>query len=222
MEQIELKAETREATRKRVRHIRAEGYVPGVLYGRQTENTPIQIESKTLHKVLSMAGGNVLIGLQVGDNEPVPTLAREVQRDIIRNNIIHIDFLQVVMTERIAADIPLVFVGEAPATKELGGILVHGMDAVEVECLPADLPASIEVDVSSLVNFNDSLTVSHLQVPSAVTILSDPETMMARIEAPRIVEEEEEEIVEEEEEVLEEPEMVGKKAEVEQEEAEEK
>lgn len=220
MEQIELKAETREATRKRVRHIRAEGYVPGVLYGRQTENTPIQIESKTLHKVLSMAGGNVLIGLQVGDNEPVPTLAREVQRDVIRNNIIHIDFLQVVMTERIAADIPLVFMGEAPATKELGGILVHGMDSVEVECLPADLPASIEVEVSSLVNFNDSLTVSHLQVPSAVTILSAPDTMMARIEAPRIVEEEEE-IVEEEEEVLEEPEVVGKKAEVEEEEAEE-
>jgi len=220
MEQIELKAETREATRKRVRHIRAEGYVPGVLYGRQTENTPIQIESKTLHKVLSMAGGNVLIGLQVGDNEPVPTLAREVQRDVIRNNIIHIDFLQVVMTERIAADIPLVFVGQAPATMELGGILVHGMDAVEVECLPADLPASIEVDVSSLVNFNDSLTVSLLQVPPEVTILSDPDTMMARIEAPRIVEEEEE-IVEEEEEVLEEPEVVGKKAEVEEEEAEE-
>ena len=218
MEQIELKAETREATRKRLKHIRAEGYVPGVLYGRQTENTPIQIESKTLHKVLSMAGGNVLIGLQVGDNDPVPTLAREVQRDIIRHNIIHIDFLQVVMTERITADIPLVFVGEAPATKELGGILVHGMDAVEVECLPADLPASIEVDVSSLVNFNDSLTVSLLQVPSAVTILSDPETMMARIEAPRIVEEEEE-IVEEEEEVLAEPEVVGKK--VEEEEAEE-
>jgi len=220
MEQIELKAETREATRKRVRHIRAEGYVPGVLYGRQTENTPIQMESKALHKVLSMAGGNVLIELQVGDNEPVPTLAREVQRDILRNNIIHIDFLQVVMTERITADIPLVFVGEAPATKELGGILVHGIDSVGVECLPADLPASIEVDVSSLVNFNDSLTVSLLQVPSAVTILSDPETMMARIEAPRIVEEEEE-IVEEEEEVLEEPEMVGKKAEVEKEEAEE-
>ena len=220
MEQIELKAETREATRKRVRHIRAEGYVPGVLYGRQTENTPIQIESKTLHKVLSMAGGNVLIGLQVGDNEPVPTLAREVQRDILRNNIIHIDFLQVVMTERITADIPLVFVGEAPATKELGGILVHGIDSVGVECLPADLPASIEVDVSSLVNFNDSLTVSFLQVPSAVTILSDPDTMMARIEAPRIVEEEEE-IVEEEEEVLEEPEVVGKKVEVEEEEAEE-
>ena len=218
MEQIELRAEAREATRKRVRHIRAEGYVPGVLYGRQTENTPIQIESKTLHKVLSMAGGNVLIGLQVGDNEPVPTLAREVQRDIIRHNIIHIDFLQVVMTERITADIPLVFVGEAPATKELGGILVHGIDAVEVECLPADLPASIEVDVSSLVNFNDSLTVSLLQVPSAVTILSDPDTMMARIEAPRIVEEEEE-IVEEEDEVLTEPQMVGKK--VEEEDAEE-
>lgn len=209
MEQIELKAEPRTLTGRRARRLRDQGYVPAVVYGSQVEATPIQIEGKTLQKVLTEAGGNTLIALQVGKKKPVLALAREIQRDVIRHNILHVDFFQVIMTEKITAEIPLVLTGEAPAVEEIGGILVHGLNTVEVQCLPADLPSAIEVDLSSLVEFNDLVAVADLSVPASVTILSDPESVIARIEAPRMVEEEEE-VLEEEIEVSAEPELVGK------------
>ncbi len=219
MEQIELKVEPRTLTGRRAKKLRDQGYVPAIVYGSQVEATPIQVESKALQKVLTRAGGNTLIALQIGNKKPVLTLAREIQRDIIRHNILHVDFYRVVMTEKIAAEIPLVLTGEVPALAN-GGILVHGLNTVEVQCLPADLPSAIEVDLSSLVEFNDLVAVADLQVPSSVTILSDPESVIARIEAPRLIEEEEE-VVEEEVEVPTEPELVGKaEAEEEAEEAE--
>jgi large subunit ribosomal protein L25 len=207
MEQIELKAESRTLTGRHVKRIRANGYVPAVLYGSHVEATPIQIEGKALQKALAKAGGNVLIALQIGNKKPVLTLARETQRDPIRHHILHIDFYQVVMTEKITAEVPLVFMGEAPAVKH-GGILVHGLNTVEVQCLPADLPAAIEVDLSSLVEFHDMVSVANLQVPASVTLLSEPGSVVARIEAPRLVEEEE---AEEAAPAAAEPELVGKR-----------
>jgi large subunit ribosomal protein L25 len=208
MEQIALKAEPRTLIGRHVKELRVQGYVPGVVYGSQVESTPIQVEGKSLQKVLAKAGGNTLIELQIGKKKPVLTLAREIQRDSIRHNILHVDFYRVVMTERITAEVPLVLTGKAPALEE-GGILVHGLNTIEVQCLPADLPSKFEVDLSSLAEFNDLVAVGDLQVPPAVTIISDPESVIARIEAPRIVEEEVE-VLEEEVEVSAEPELVGK------------
>jgi large subunit ribosomal protein L25 len=208
MEQIELKAEPRTLTGRHVKELRAQGYVPGVVYGSHVETTPIQVEGKSLQKVLAKAGGNTLIELQIGRKKPVLALAREIQRDVIRHNILHVDFYRVVMTERITAEVPLVLTGKAPAIEE-GGVLVHGLNTVEVQCLPADLPSTFEVDLSSLAEFNDLVAVADLQVPSAVTIISDPDSVIARIEAPRIVEEEVE-VLEEEVEVSAEPELVGR------------
>ena len=217
MEQIELKAEPRELRGKHVKRIRAEGYVPAVLYGSKVKATSIQIESKVLQRVLAQAGGNTFIALQVGSKKPVTTLAREVQRDAIRHHILHADFYQVVMTERITVEVPLVFTGEATAVKEHGGILVHGLDRVEIQCLPADLPSSIEVNLASLTSLHARLTVADLQVPSSATILSEPESVIARIEAPRKAEEVEavEEVPTEVE-----PEVVGRRERKEEEEAE--
>jgi large subunit ribosomal protein L25 len=206
MEQIELKAERRAFTGRQVKRLRAEGFVPAVLYGSHVEATPIQLEGKALQKALAKAGGNVLIALQIGNKKPVLTLAREIQRDPIRHHILHLDFYQVVMTEKITAEVPLVFVGETPAIKR-GGILVHGLNTVEVQCLPADLPGSIEVDLSSLVEFHDMISVADLQVPPSVVIMSEPESVVARIEAPRLVEEE----VEVAAAAPAEPELVGKR-----------
>jgi len=208
MEQIELKADPRTLIGRHAKRLRDQGYVPAVVYGSQVETTPIQVEGKTLQKVLTKAGGNTLISLQVGKKKPVLTLAREIQRDVIRHNILHVDFYQVIMTEKITAEIPIVLSGEAPAVED-GGILVHGLSTVEVQCLPADLPSAIEVDLSPLAEFNDLVAVGDLQVPSLVTILSDADSVIARIEAPRMVEVEEE-VLEEEIEVSAEPELVGK------------
>lgn len=190
MEQIELRAEPRTLTGRHVKTLRAEGYVPAIVYGsHQVEATPIQVESKVLQKVLTKAGGNKLIALQIGNKKPVLALAREIQRDSIRHHILHVDFYQVVMTEKIAAEVPLVLIGEAPSV-ERGGILVHGLNTVEVQCLPADLPSAIEIDLSSLTEYNDMVTVADLKVPASVVILSDAGSVVARIEAPRLLEEE--------------------------------
>ncbi len=211
MEQIELKAEPREWIGRHVKRVRTQGYVPAVLYGSHIEPTPIQIESKALQKVLAKAGGNTLVALQIGKKRPVLTLAREIQRDVIRHHILHVDFYQVVMTEKITAEVPLVLTGKAPAVDAHGGILVHGLNTVEVQCLPGDLPSSLEVDLSPLAEFNDLISVADLQVPPSVTILSEPESVIARIEAPRMMEEEEEEV--EEAVAAAEPELVGRKEE---------
>jgi len=218
MEQIELKAEPRQISGKQVRQLRAEGFVPAVLYGSKIQATPIQIASKPLHKALAQAGGNTFIALQVGDKKPVLALAREVQRDALRHQIIHADFYQVVMTEKITVEVPLVFVGDAPALKD-GGILVHGLDTIEVQCLPADVPPSIEVDLSSLIDFHSRVAVADLHLPPAVTILSEPESLVAHIEAPRKAEEEE--VVEEVVFAAVEPELVAKREKKEEEEEEE-
>jgi large subunit ribosomal protein L25 len=196
MEQVELRAESRALTGKHVKRLRVQGYVPAVVYGSHAEATSIQVESKALHKALAQAGGNTLIALQIGNDQPILTLAREVQRDTIRHHVLHVDFYQVVMTEKISAEIPVVLVGESPAVKEKDGVLVHGLNSVEVECLPADLPSSIQVDLSSLTDYNNLVSVADLPVPPSVTILSDPGSVVVRIEAPRLLEEELEERME--------------------------
>lgn len=206
MEALELKGEVREVTGRQVKHLREAGLVPAVLYGRDVEPASIQIHEKPLAKVLRQAGTHQLISLQVGNNQPVLTLVRDIQRDVMKHSYLHVDFYAVKMTEKVTARIPLIFVGEAPAVAEMGGILTHGLDEVEVECLPADLIPSIEVSLVSLVHLNDTITVADLQVPPTVSILSDSESMVAKVEPPRTAEALEGAEVE----VSAEPEVVGR------------
>ena len=215
MEQVELNADLRTHFGKQVRQLRAQGWVPAVVYGSHYPTTPIQIEAKALQKTLARAGGSKLIKLQIADREPVSVLTREVQRDLLRHHVIHVDFQQVVMTEKITAEVPLHLIGEAPAVKDLGGILVYGVDRIEVHCFPADLPPAIEEDLSALRHFHDAITVGDLKLPETVTVLTEPETTIARIEAPRIAEAVEEAA---EEAPAEEPEIVRRRAEREAEE----
>jgi large subunit ribosomal protein L25 len=199
MEALDLKAEVREIKRRHVKQIRQQGLVPAVLYGRDLEPTLLQIEARALHKVLVEAGTHQLISLQVGRKKPRMTLARDIQRDVIKHNFLHVDFYAVKMDEKVTAHVPLVLEGVAPAVRELGGILTQGLDELEIECLPSDLISAIEVNIDGLVDFHDSITVSDLRVPSTITILSDLATMVAKVEPPRKVEELE--ALEEEEEV---------------------
>ncbi|PWH20870.1 MAG: 50S ribosomal protein L25 [Ardenticatenia bacterium] len=215
MDQIELRADLRTHFGKQVQQLRAQGWVPAVVYGSHYPTTPIQVEAKALQKTLARAGGSKLIRLQIAGREPISVLTREVQRDLLRHHIIHVDFQQVVMTEKITAEVPLHLIGEAPAVKDFGGILVYGIDHVEVHCFPADLPAAIEVDLSVLKRIHDAITVGDLKLPEAITVLTEPETMIARIEAPRIAEVVEEAV---EEAPTEEPELVRRRPEREEEE----
>lgn len=204
MEALELKAEVRQITGKQVAQLRRQGYVPAVIYGNNLENDLIQIEAKALRKVLAQAGTHQLIALQVGNKRPMMTLARELQIDSIKRSYLHVDFYAVNMKEKVTAQVPVIFEGVSPAVKDLDGILVHGMTELEIECLPGDLIAAIEVNIEGLVELDDMITVADLKVPSSITVLSDPESMVAKVEAPRI----EEEAVEEEAPVSVEPEVL--------------
>jgi large subunit ribosomal protein L25 len=208
METLELKADVREITGKHVKRLRQEGLVPAVLYGRETASTLIQVHEKALYKVLREAGTHQLISLNIGKKKSVMTLARDIQRDVIKHNYLHVDFYAVKMDEKVTAQVPLIIEGVAPAVKDEGGILTQGLDELEIECLPNDLISAIEVNVEGLINFNDSISVSDLTVPSSITILSDPDSMVAKVEPPRMVEEEEEEIEEEVEVGVTEPEVL--------------
>jgi large subunit ribosomal protein L25 len=188
MEALELKAEVRAASQT-LAQIRRSGLVPAVLYGRDVETIPLQIEAKTLQKVLKEAGTHQLISLQIDKRKPMMTLVREMQRDTIKHNYVHVDFYAVKMDQKITASVPLVVVGVAPAVKDLAGILTHGLDEIEIECLPSDLVSAIEVNVDHLTQLNDTITVAELKVPNTIIILSDPDSMVVKIEPPRKAEE---------------------------------
>jgi large subunit ribosomal protein L25 len=207
MDALELKADVRKVTRGYVRQLRRQGLVPAVLYGKDVESTLLQIDEKALYKVIREAGTHQLISLKVGKARPQMTLARDVQRDVLKHNYLHVDFYAVKMDEKVTAQVPLIFEGEAPAARDQGGILTQGLDELEIECLPSDLIAAIEVNLESLVEYNDTIIVADLTVPDTITVLSDPESLVAKVEPPRLVEEEEE-VEEEEVPVSAEPEVI--------------
>ncbi len=192
MEALELKAQSREVIRRGIKDLRLQGLVPAVMYGKNLETKSLQVDARSLGKVLSVAGTHQLISLKIGDQKPRMTLARDIQRDYINRDYLHVDFYAVRMDEKVTAQVPLVLVGVSPAVQDLGGILTQGFDQVEIECLPSDLISSIEINIDGLTDFNDTIIASDLSVPDTVTLLSDPESMLVKIEPPRTVEEEEE------------------------------
>lgn len=189
MEALELKAEVRAIKKSQVKQLRRQGVVPAVLYGKETTPVLLQFDHKELQKVLREAGTHQLISLQVGQDAPTLSLAREIQRDALDHSYLHVDFYAVKMGEKLTAQVPLEFVGAAPAVANLGGILTQNLDEVEVECLPSDLVSSIQVNLSGLEHLNDAITVGDLQVPATITILTDADVLVAKIEAPRTAEE---------------------------------
>ncbi len=192
MEALKLKVEPRQVTGKKVSSLRRQGIVPAVVYGQGLEAKLLQIESKQLQKVLRQAGSHNLILLEIEGQESQIALAREVQREPIKHQYVHVDFYAVSMDVKVTARVPIITTGVSPAVRDLGGILMQGLDELEIECLPADLISSITVNIDSLANFHDSLTVADIKLPDTITILSGSDSMVVRVEAPRAVVAEEE------------------------------
>ena len=197
MEEIVLNAELRSITGKAVRHLRREGVVPAVMYGHRTEPVSLKIQERALRQVLREAGTTRLITLNVGGLKGSKrVLVRELQRDAVRHDILHVDLYEVVMTERITAEVPVVLIGESPPVDNSEGILFQGLDTIEIECLPGDLPPSIEVNLAELTFIDDAVLVRDLKLSDAIEVLSEPEDIIVKI-LP-LEEEEIEEVVEEE------------------------
>jgi large subunit ribosomal protein L25 len=202
MQQIELRAENRELFGKRTKRLRTSGIIPVVLYGPKIDSLALQIPERELHLVLSAAGTNRLIRLWLdAAEEPRVVLIRDVQRDSITHSLLHVDFYEVVMTEKITAQIPINIVGESPAVANKGGLLVRGLDSLDVHCLPGQLEDAIEVDISALEDIDQAILVKDLDVGEGIEILSNPDEVVAQVLTVR--EEVVEEVLEVEEEVAE-------------------
>lgn len=197
MERFELRSEARAIRGKKVKGLRAANLIPAVVYGPDMDSQPIRLEERALSKVLQEAGSTALINLFIDEgSEPRVVLAREIQRDSISGRALHVDFYEVRLTEMVRTMPRLEFVGEAPAVKEGHAVLIQAMTSIEVECLPTELISSIEVDVSVLETLEDNILVSDLPVPDTVTIMADPDDVVASV-VPTRVEEEEVEVEEE-------------------------
>ena len=185
---IILKAKTREITGKKVKQLREENVIPAVLYGHGIKPHNITVNYLDFNRVFEKAGESSLVELEL-EGKKSNVLVHDTQIDPMNGRFSHIDFFQVNMKEEVETEIPLEFIGEAPAVKELGGVLIKSLDAVTVKCLPADLPEKYEVDISKLVTFDDTIAVKDLKVSEKVEILDDSETIIASVQEPRTQEE---------------------------------
>jgi large subunit ribosomal protein L25 len=182
MERLELKAERRVIIGKHVKELRREGLVPAIVFGHAIEPISIQVPAKELRAVLVGGRGNRLISLKIeGEASPTLALPREIQRDALTAAIQHVDFQAVVMTEKLRTTVGLAFTGQSPAVVDGSGQLFHILEAVEIECLPGDLISSIQVDLSRLVNIDDTIHVSDLQVPETVKITNPADEPVIRV-----------------------------------------
>jgi large subunit ribosomal protein L25 len=173
--------------------LRRQGVTPANVYGRNLESKALQVETAVLTHLLRSAGRNVIIDLRIEDEKsPRPVMLRRVQRDPVTSKILHVDFYQVSLTEKMRSEVRLVLVGAAPAVGELGGVLLQSVDSIMVEALPGDIPVHVEVDVSSLARFDDAVHVRDLAIDlSKVHVITEAELVVAKVAAPRLAAEEE-------------------------------
>jgi len=193
MEKIVLKATKRIVKGKQVKALRRAGQLPAVIYGRHVDPISISLEAHSAGLVFAKLTSSTLVTIDVEGTE-YAALVREKQRNYIKGNLTHIDFLALDLTEKIRTKVQLTFVGVSSAVKDFSAVLVHRMDALEVECLPTDLPERITVDVSSLKEIGNSIRVHDIVLPDAerVAILDDADDIViiasvAKEEAPEEV-----------------------------------
>lgn len=213
---VELKVENRvKTTKSGIKKLRSEGKIPGVYYTTGKDAIPITIDMKDFYKLI--ARKEKMFDLNFGKGAAKPSILREIQRDPVTGSIIHLDMYGIKTTEKVVIKVPINFVGIPIGVKEMGGIMEHPTRELEIQCLPKDIPNSIDVDVSEI-GIHESLRVEDLTVEN-VEVMSDPRTLIAHVVPPKVekevVVEEEEELVEDEER---EPEVITAKEETEEEE----
>jgi large subunit ribosomal protein L25 len=207
MDKIIIEATRREVIGKKVKQLRREGKLPAIIYGKDQDPLPIVLDHKSATRTLRDVSRASVLTINV-DGKDFTALVRDRQREVLSGEYIHVDFLAISLTEKVRTQVNVFVEGIAPAVEEFMGVVMTGLDSIEVEALPTDLPESITVDISSLENIGDTILVRDLELPSGVECLSEPDDMIVVITAQAA-----EEILEEEEELEEEfdvePEVIG-------------
>lgn len=186
---MELVAQLREQFRKKVSALRTQGFLPAELYGYGTANLHLSVSTKEFRKVYTSAGENTLVNVSV-DGVMYPSLITDVAVHPVSGDPLHADFYRVRMDQVLETKVPLIFTGESPAIKNLGALLVKTVQELPVEALPTDIPRSITVDISSLVELGNSIHVSDLVIPNGVKVLIALKTVVATVKAKMTEEEE--------------------------------
>lgn len=188
MQVITIQAEARDKAGRQVRALRRTGKLPAVVYGHGVTPTNVQVDPREFEKAYRAAGESSLVDL-VLSGAPRKVLIQDVQYDPVKDRPIHVDFREVSLTEKVRTHVKLVFTGEAPAVKALGGILVKNLNELEIEALPNDLVHEIVVPITGLAAFGNSIRVKELAIPAGIHVLNDVEIVAVTVTAPRSEEE---------------------------------
>jgi len=190
---LKLKAQKREALgTKAIKDLRAKGLIPAELYGKGVENVHLSVDSSEFDVVYKEGGESTIVNVDFGDGQR-PVLIHDIHIDPVSSKILNIDFYEVNLKEKIVTNIPLEFIGEAPAVKDMEGVLIKTTEEIEIEALPMNIPQHIDVDVSVLDDFDKSIYVRDLKAGVDFEIKTDPDTVIASVSEPREEEEEPEE-----------------------------
>ncbi len=207
MERYEISVEERKKTGKGVsRRLRREGLIPGVIYGREIDSKPLTVDPEDIKNKVNT---NAIIDLKIGEDEEKTTMIKDYQKDVIKGKIIHVDFQQIFMDEKITVTVPVNIIGDSIGVQE-GGVLQQLMREIEIEALPADIPEKLDLDISEL-DVGDSLQVKDIEVPEDIELMTSLDDVIVTVVTPS--EEIEEEVEEELEEEFVEPEVIGEEGE---------
>lgn len=187
MKTYKLDAQKRNTVGRKVKSLRAAGQVPATVYGKNIQSTSVSVAADAFEKVFSEAGETGLVELSIGGDLPAgrqdvrPVLIHTVQTEPVYGKLLHVEFYQVDLKEKVKANVPVELAGDAPAVVNKVGVLLTITDEVEVEALPTDLPEKISVDVSRLAEVNQEIKVSDLVAPKGVTILTTADQSIVRV-----------------------------------------
>ncbi len=190
MATLQVEATTRPTMRKKVKKLRREGIIPAVLYGPKVPGVqPLSLTAREFARVFAQAGPSTLLQLQVAGNAPRQVLIHQVQYDHLHRNLTHVDFYAPDMTVELTVHVPLAFTGMSPAVDMQDGIAIHMMSELQVRALPDNIPAAIEIDMSVLTEIGSQLAAGDIPLAANVTLVTAAEEIVARINAPTVVEE---------------------------------
>ena len=182
-----LKLERRELTGKKVRSLRRQGIIPAHVYGADIEPASVQVDERTLNRLLPSVGSNIPVSVEYdGQDTENICFVREVQRHPVSDAVIHVDFMRVDVSRAVSAEVPLTLTGTSAAVANMAGTLLQSVQSLLIEALPMDMPAEIIVDISVLNALDSTLSVSEITVPGDVTVLNDPDDTVIRVAPPRL------------------------------------
>lgn len=201
MADLTLKAAKRDILGKKTRFLRRQGITPTHLFGHDIKSLALQCNTTELQRIIAQGGTTRLIDVNIEEERrPRSVFIREIQRDVISGQLLHVDFYQIKKTEKITADIPIVLAGEAPAAKSKDNMIEHSLTQIGVECLPDKLPPQIEVNLNLLEEAGQAIYVRDITLDPDITVTTDPDQIIVKVSRVKVVVEKEEvvEVAEEE------------------------